>query len=137
MLEIDWNPPHRILRQFSAVWFPLFALVVGLVVFRLGGTWTAPIAIWAVTAIIAIVGFAWPPFARPVFVGLMIVTLPIGWVVSHVLLALILFLVITPIGVVLRLRGHDLLQLRNDPRRTTTWHQSAPMRSASDCTRQY
>jgi len=137
MIDIEWNPSRRALRQFSGIWFPLFALVVGLAVARLSGAWTASIVIWCAAAAVASAGLIWPLFARPVFVGLMVLTLPIGWVVSHVLLALILYLVVTPIGIALRLVGHDPLRLRDDPNRTTNWHPSAPMRSAADYTKQY
>jgi hypothetical protein len=137
MIDIDWNPSRRTLRQFSGIWLPLFAVVLGLSVARLSGAWTASLAIWGVTATIGLMGIVWPPLARPVFIGLVLLTLPIGWVVSHVLLALILFLVVTPIGVVLRLLGHDPLQLRDDPRRTTMWQTSGPMRPAADYTKQY
>jgi len=49
---------------------------------------------------------------RPVFVGLILLTYPIGWVVSHLLLAAIFYLLFLPIGLVLRMTGHDPLQLK-------------------------
>ena len=46
------------------------------------------------------------------FVILTIVTFPIGIVVSHLLIATVYYLCITPIGLLLRLRGRDVLKRR-------------------------
>jgi hypothetical protein len=46
---------------------------------------------------------------------------PIGWLVSRVVLAIVYFLVITPIGLIRRLRGHDPLALRADPTASSYW----------------
>jgi hypothetical protein len=51
----------------------------------------------------------------------MLIALPIGWVVSHVLLALIYFVVFTLIGVTMRLTGHDPLQRKFDRAAKTYW----------------
>ncbi|MHC4975440.1 MAG: SxtJ family membrane protein [Planctomycetota bacterium] len=46
---------------------------------------------------------------------------PIGWTVSTVLLALVYFLVITPIGLMLRLFGHDPMQRGFERGRGSYW----------------
>jgi len=48
---------------------------------------------------------------RPVFVGLLVITYPIGFVVSHLILAALFFLVLTPIAWVMRALGRDALRL--------------------------
>jgi ABC-type uncharacterized transport system permease subunit len=58
---------------------------------------------------------------RPVFVGMSAAVYPIGWVVSHVLLAVVYYLVVTPTGVALRLVGRDPLQRRRDGDRQSFW----------------
>jgi len=42
-------------------------------------------------------------------------------IVSPVVLGIMFFMVITPIGVIMRLRGKDLLRLRLDPETQTYW----------------
>ena len=59
----------------------------------------------------------------------MIVALPIGFVLSHVIMAIIFYLVITPIGLVFRLMGRDVLGRRMDRQRRTFWHERGPQRS--------
>ena len=50
----------------------------------------------AVSALIAVVGMLLPSLLRPMYVVWMAAVLPIGWVVSHVLMAVVFYLLITP-----------------------------------------
>ena len=49
----------------------------------------------------------------------MLVSLPIGWVSSHVLMACLFYLVVAPIGAVMRIFGYDPLARRFDRSRKT------------------
>jgi hypothetical protein len=53
-------------------------------------------------------------------------TLPIGLVVSFVMLGLFYFLLITPLGLVFRLLGRDPLHRRFDPKAETYWVEHQP-----------
>ena len=120
MIAIQWNPDTKQLRQFAGIWFPAFAGLVGWLVGAKTGQWTAVQAGWGVSAVLAVAGLVHPPFIRPVFVGLILLTFPIGWVVSHLLLGAIFYGLFTPIGLILRMTGHDPLQLR-PPSATSLW----------------
>ncbi|MCA9129241.1 MAG: hypothetical protein KDB22_19280 [Planctomycetales bacterium] len=48
-------------------------------------------------------------------------TYPVAWMLGHILFGAIFFGVVLPIGLVLRLRGHDPLQLRSG-KRSSYWH---------------
>ena len=67
----------------------------------------------------------------------MLAVLPVGWAISHVLLALVYFGVITPIGLGLRLLGRDLLGRRADPNATTYWQERSPRRDPRRYMRQF
>ena len=56
----------------------------------------------------------------------MLMVLPLGWVLSHLLLAFVYYAVMTPIGVCLRILGRDLLNLRANPKATTYWRERKP-----------
>lgn len=135
MIEIPWQPSHRMLRQFAGIWWPLFAAMVGFWVGRATGRWDAVRAGWAVAAALAAGGLAWPPFVRPLFLALVLATFPIGWVVSHALLVLIYLLVFTPIGLARRALGHDALDLRDRPDRASMWRESAATQTPDRYTR--
>ncbi|MDB4665280.1 SxtJ family membrane protein [Verrucomicrobia bacterium] len=107
LMEIDWKPGARQLRQFAAL---------SLLFFGGGGTWLfygiewtalACSPFWAVAVIFGALGLIQPRVAWPLYVVLMAVALPIGMVVSFLMLAAIYFGVITPIGLGLRLCGKD------------------------------
>jgi hypothetical protein len=112
VISVQWNPERKQLRQFAAIWFPAFCALVGWIVGKKTGHWGTVEAAWMVCGLVAVAGLTHPPLIRPVFVVLILVTFPIGWVISHLLLGAIFYLLVTPIGLVLRLTGHDPLQLK-------------------------
>jgi Saxitoxin biosynthesis operon protein SxtJ len=120
MIDIQWNPERKQLRQFAAIWFPAFCALVGWIVGKKTGHWGGVEIAWGVGGGIALAGFIHPPLIRPVFVGLILVTYPLGWVVSHLLLGMIFYGIVTPIGLFLRMMGHDPLQLQ-PPTGITLW----------------
>lgn len=120
MIAIQWNPDRKQLRQFAGIWFPAFCVLVGWSIAKKTGHWQEIEIAWWVAGIFSAAGWIFPPLIRPVFVGLILLTYPIGWVVSHLLLGLIFYGVVTPIGVLLRATGHDPLDLQ-PPRGSTMW----------------
>jgi hypothetical protein len=78
-------------------------------------------ALWGLAAVVFVVGLVAPAVMRPIFVGWMVAAYPIGWTVSHAILAVTFYLVLTPIGLVLRLMGHDPLRRSFDPSAETYW----------------
>jgi len=59
-----------------------------------------------------LLGMLRPQWLRPVFVGWMILAFPVGWLMSHLLLAALYYGVFTPLGLLLRLLGKDSLGLQ-------------------------
>lgn len=121
LMEINCDPTPRQVRQFALLWLPGFCfLLAALCVWR----WDSPTAAWlfiasGVASIVA--GRLQPGLMRVVFLAWMWAAFPIGWVVSHVLMAAIFFLVITPIGLTMRLLGRDPLSRGFDRTATTYW----------------
>lgn len=126
MIEVNRNPSPKVLRQFAGIWLPLFGALAGASAWR-GVHPTAAVAIWSVAAVLALVSLMSRPAARLVFLSLSYLALPVGLVVSWIALAIVFFAVITPLGLVRRLLGHDALRLRNDRTARTFW-QARPER---------
>jgi hypothetical protein len=108
------------LRQFAA----LCGLVLGAAAirdlwFRDATTRGSVLAVVAVS--IALVGLARPRTIRPLFSAALAVTMPIGMVVSAVLLAVMYFLIFTPLAFVFRLAGRDALARRRHPGAASYW----------------
>src|SRR5207237_1080980 len=69
-----------------------------------------------------------PGILRPLYLALTIGTYPVGWVVSHVVLAVIFYGVFTAVALVFRLLGRDALQRRLEPEAASYWQPRTPSR---------
>lgn len=117
--DIPFNPPTRTLR-----WFALYAFLflTGIAVWRCQDE-KEPIAIalLALAIIVGALGIVRPALLRPIFVASLIVTFPLGWLISHVLLFILFFGIFTPLGLLFRLLGRDALALRFRPEYKSYW----------------
>jgi hypothetical protein len=109
--EIVKPPPPKLLRQFAVLWLVVFG---GLAAWRVwqgnAGVWTQVLAVAAV--LVGGLGIVWPAAIRFVYTGWMIAVFPIGWTVSRLVLAALFYLIFTPVGLVFRLFGRDVLHLK-------------------------
>lgn len=115
--HINWRPDARELRRFAVAMLIGFAVLGLLSAWRGGGIGTASIVLWSGGAVLAIAAFI-PGLGRVAYLAVYLPTSIIGYVVSNVLLALMFFLVITPLGIILKLTGKDLLQQRRQKEKT-------------------
>jgi len=133
VIEIDRNPSPRTLRFFGLL-FAVFCGLVGALLrwrFDLG---TAATVVWIAGAGVAALYYLVPPLRRPLYLGWIHAAFPIGWLLSHLLLALVYYGVLTPIGLVMRLFRRDPLHRRFDPEAESYW---VEYRASADPTRRY
>jgi hypothetical protein len=134
LIEIDFHPDERTLRQFGWValgGFGLLALLAWnerlLFSFGLGAARPAVAgALLGVGALAAALGLVFPRANRPLFVGLTLLAFPIGFVLSYLILTVLFFGVIAPIGVLMRLLGHDPMNRRLEPGAPSYWTPAPP-----------
>ena len=119
MIQIDWNPNRRFLRQFAVLLVLFFAIVGGIQYYH--GSRQLGMALAAGGAVIGLLGFALPSFMRVVYVIWMAAIYSIGWVVTHVVLAVGFYLVVTPIGVIMKLCRYDPMQRSFDRSAKSYW----------------
>ena len=110
LTTLNRNPSSRELRQFAGIWLPLFLGLAGAFVGRRAGVWTAVVAVWGLGGMWCLAGVLRPALIRPLFVGWMRAAHPIGWAVSNGLVIAVYWLVITPIGMIMRALGRDPLE---------------------------
>jgi hypothetical protein len=122
--------PVRTLRQFGALWLVIF-LALAAWQWLMRGHTAAAIALASAGAIVGTLGLLKPEAIRPLFVGLIAVTFPIGWLVSHAMLAVLFYGVFTPIGLFFRLIRRDALRMRAFGEGSTYWQRkrAADLRS--------
>ncbi len=121
-------------RKFGLSSSLVLALLVGLLWWRgkVSSAEAVPALSWlALVALLAGVRPGW--FRTPYRVG-MRVSHFLGRIVSPLILGLVFFLVVTPLGLVMRLLGKDLLRLRRNPTSATYWQ---PARSHGDLTKMF
>lgn len=120
VISINWKPSSRDLRMFAALLMLFFVGVAGFWNWKTGKA-TGPLVLIGVSWAIGLIGLAVPQAIRWVYVGWMLAAFPIGWVVSHLLLATIYFGVIMPIGLILRVLGKDPMRKAFDRTASTYW----------------
>ena len=75
-------------------------------------------------------------FLGLIYVLLALVTRPIGWALSHLIIAVLFYALITPLGLLRRLLGRDPLALRAAPGADSYWAQRPPPDDGSSYLRQ-
>ena len=121
MIEVNWNPTTRQLRQFGAVWLAMALVLIGGLVYYHTGSLAAALWLWLPAGAVSVAGLLRPQWMRPLYVGWICAAYPIGWTVSHLVMVVVYFAVVTPIGVIMRLLGRDPLQRRFDSTSSSYW----------------
>jgi hypothetical protein len=145
LIEFDLRPSPSRLRQFglaAAVFCALLALTV---------QWRGRLLFWEVTpgnattlawlggigAAVAVASWIRPRVLWPIYVGLALIAVPVGTVVSYTLLALIFYGLLTPLGLWFRARGRDPLARRGEDSRDSYWQEPRHRRDARSYFRQF
>lgn len=127
MIDVDWKPDRSRLRQFAVVFwvgFTLLAVLAGFGVLGGAAGWGMGTGLLAAAgAAVGILGLLWPPAVRPVYLVWMGLAFPVGWLLSHLLLAIVYYGVFTLVGLTMRLGGRDALRLKRPPESTSLWVQ--------------
>ena len=117
LIQANWNPAPRQLRQFAAT-----CLIVAPL---LGWLWGAPsdvlFGLAVAGLIVGLVGFAMPVSVKPLYLTLMAVTAPIGMILGELAMLTIYFGLFLPMGLIFRLLRRDALQLKLDRSRPSYW----------------
>ena len=116
--DIPFKAAPKTLRQFAAAWLLLFLALA----YRFGRGHHALGGLFVVLAlVIGPLGLIKPLAVRWIFVSWMVLAFPIGWLVSQLMLAVLFYLVLTPVAILFRLRGRDLLWRKSETGRATFW----------------
>jgi hypothetical protein len=120
MIEIPKEPKKRDLAVFGALMGPFFALI-GWSLYRHVESHVPAYAVWGGGGLLWLVYLAWPAARKAIFVGWLYAVFPIGWTISHAIVVTFYYLVLTPVGLVLRLVGRDPMERGDKYRRDSYW----------------
>jgi hypothetical protein len=133
--HVRWEPDRGELRRFAIAMLVGFAVLGLLTAWRVGDFGTKTFVLWGLGIGLA-VGALVPAVGRLVYLGIYLPTSVIGFVVSNIVLLLLFFFLFVPLGLILRLRGKDLLQLRRR-QNGRNWRQHDEAKDAASYYRQF
>lgn len=125
MIDPHHEPTERELKTFGGLLL-LFLLLVGALVYNRTGSVMAGQVLAGLGVVLSGVYYAVPPLRRPIFRGWLWLAFPIGFVVSHVLLGLVFYVVLLPVGLLLRVLGRDPMDRALDRQADSYWEAYDP-----------
>ena len=125
----------KTLRKFGLTVGGVFALLGVIFLLRHKAHW--PYFVWPGAALFFF-GLILPRALKWIYLAWMTIAVLLGFVVSHVLLTLLFYLVIFPIGLLARLVGKDFLSLKLDRAAKSYWiKRTGPPPTAADYEKQF
>ena len=122
---LDTSP--RSLRRFGVTVGAVLAAVGGVVMWRAGMDSGTARVLLAVGAVLLVGGAVAPRALRVPYLAWMALALALGFVMTRVLLTVVYFGIVTPIGLMLRIAGRDPVNRRPDPSVTSYWIEREPV----------
>ncbi|MHC4116818.1 MAG: SxtJ family membrane protein [Planctomycetota bacterium] len=136
LIERNREPTPYELRVFGLLLGPFFGLIGVLVLWR-AEAWTITTVCWIIAVLSAIVYHGVPSIKRPTYMAWMAAMYPIGWVISHALLAVVYYGWVTPVGLLMRLCGYDPMRRRLYRGAASHWVRRKPIKNVNRYFRQY
>lgn len=129
LVDIDLKPDDKKLRQFGFIALVAFGLLGGLVLWHGGllgidfgaSAQTVAYVLFAIGGASGLLSLVKPDLNRILYLALIVITTPIGLVLSFVIVGALFYGLFTPIGLFFRLIGRDPLYLKLDPAAQTYW----------------
>jgi hypothetical protein len=143
MIQIDWNPPKKTLRNFGLIGlvaFSAFALMIHFHVWvfaKFHDTPTVRYVLFGLAAYCGATALVAPMTLKWLYVGMTVASYPIGFVVSYIVVGVMFFLIITPMAFIFRLIGRDGLHRKFEPAASTYWIPRRPPQSVKRYFRQF
>jgi hypothetical protein len=117
LLSINWSPSPNQIKQFGICCLVLLPF--------LGWWWNVKAVVLAglgaIGLCLAVAAWFAPRLVRPMFVGLMVVTAPIGMILGELAMTLIFVGIFCPIACVFRWLRRDALKIRMDKKAKSYW----------------
>ncbi len=134
--DFNINPSAKMLREFGIIALFGFGLVGALLGLK-WEAWTASYVLWALGAVSFVLALVQPRLLLPLYVALMVVAFPIGFVISNVILLALYFGLFTPFSMVFRLIGRDTMKRKFEPEAESYWIKRTGSTPASQRFKQY
>ncbi len=136
LASMIFNPAQRKLQLLGLLLPLAFGATGGAV--KLGApAWNVAAVVWTVGGAAALAVWSSAALGRRLYFGWMYAALPVGWTITHVVLAVVYYLVLTPIGLLMRLGGRDPMNRKFDRSAPSYWIERKPSPDPSRAFRQF
>ena len=125
IIEINRDPGQGELNWFGLIFLSFLSLVGAALWFKADAHIAAK-AVWITAGVITVLYYAIPPMRLPLYLAWMYASFPVGWVMSHLVLGIVFYIVFTPIGLIMRLVGKDPMQRRTRSDVDSYWQEHNP-----------
>lgn len=115
----DYNLDTKNLRKFGITMGVAFAVITFFILFRHK---QGIFATLSVSILFFIFAFIMANLLKPVYILWMKLAFILGWINTRLILIIVFYLVLTPISIVLKLLGKDLLDRRINKNKDSYWH---------------
>ncbi len=103
------NSSKKSIRDFAIVMGLIFLIIGIYLIFKESESY---ILLLCLSGLFIITGFLVPVLLKPLFFVWMIFAAILGWIMTRVILSVVFYLIMTPIGLITRLLGEDFLALK-------------------------
>ena len=121
LVSLNLKPSDKQLRDFGDIALCMCNIVGLLLMWAAGLSVRAFVVFCAAGVAVYLLSRISVNLVRPVYVGLVTLTFPIGWVISHTLMAIFYYGVIGGVGLVFKLLKRDPMCRRYDPQAQSYW----------------
>lgn len=122
------------LREFGWLVGGVFLALGGFLAWR--GKTSAPV-FFALGGFLLFFGTIRPQILKYIYIFWMALAAVMGWFMSRVLLTVLFYTTVTPIGLIMRVQGKDLLDLKFPDTKESFWRIRKNSGSKEDCEKQY
>ena len=128
MIRILWDEirsvdsSRKALRSFGLLVGGVVLAIAAIVLWR--RDWTPGTAVFVLSAIgggLLLLGATFPVLLKPIYSVWMALAVILGFIMTRVILTIVFYLVVTPIGLVMRATGRDPLSRKLDADAPTYW----------------
>lgn len=145
MVELNLDPDEKTLKSFGFIGFVGFGLIAAMAYtnsfifsFGLGSASSIVAGVFGLLSVYCLLASLVAPLGNKwVYVGLAVVTFPIGIVLSYTIMLFLFFVVFGSIALLLRLFRYDPMNRKLDENADSYWSDARPSRPTSDYFKQY
>ncbi len=121
LIDVNWNPDHNELRKFGGISMVMLFLIALICFWFDRLAVVGSLCLCAAGLVIFILSRISSKLIKPIYLLLYAIALPIGLVLTLILMAVVYFLIFTPIGLIFRLIRRDPLRRQFDSQTKTYW----------------